>query len=222
MALLNGARVMDLELTFPPAGGWLCSLHLQSGPVPAAGAAALVVGDLTLPGAIVPGRVGLDAPDRPAAVVAGGYGWRTRLPSPGGAFESPGQVRLSTVLAALGKACDELYDAPPEQRLGKRYGWTAGTRGRAVLAELVARRAIPTWRVEPTTGRTVFTLWPTLPAADRFGVVEPRRIASGAWHVALDRSASAWLPGASVGGIAIARTVFSEANGELKATVYES
>jgi hypothetical protein len=222
MALLNGARVMDLELTIPPAGGWLCSLHLQSGPVPAAGPATLVVGGLSLVGTILPGRVGLDDPDQPAVVVAGGYGWRARLPAPGGAFESPGQVRLSTVLAALGKACGEAYDAPTEQRLGKRYGWTAGTRGRAVLADLVTRRAIPMWRVELETGHTVFTPWPTRGAADAFGVIDPRSVASGSWHAKLDGSASAWLPGATVESIRIARSVFREANGELSVTVYDA
>lgn len=233
MAKLGARRVTDLELTVPPAGGWLTTCHLDSGAPPAAGAATLIVGDLQLVGRILPGRGGTDSPDRPAVVVAGGYGWRTPLPAPGGSFGSPSQVRLSTVLRALVAIAGESYDPPPEALLGAAYGWDASTPGRvircrAVLADLVARRAIPMWRVDPATGRTVFTPWPTLPLADAHGVVDDRELARGVLHVKLSSEAAAWLPGArvTIPGPApriftVARTVYTEHDGELTAKVWE-
>ncbi len=222
MSRLGAAQVMDLEGTIPPVGGYLFTGHLQSGAAPSPGPSTLTLGDLQLVGAVLPGRGGVDSPDRPAFVFAGGYGWRTRLPAPGGDFGSPTAVRLSTVLAALAGLCGEAYDAPPEAKLGPSYGWTAGARGRAVLADLVERKALPLWRVDPRTGRTVFKPWPALPPADAHGVVDDRRLAFGGRSVALDASVAAWLPGATVQGATIARVRFVEQDSELRAQVWDA
>jgi hypothetical protein len=171
-------------------------------------------------GRILDGRGGLDSPDRPAVVVWGGYGWRTKLPR--GDFSSPNGVRLTTVLAALGSVSGEPYDAPPEVKLPTSYGWAAGTRGRTVLAELVARGALPWWRVDPPTGRTVWSPWPALPPADAHGVVEDRHLDRGVRVVALASSVAAWLPGATVQGVTIARTIITERDGETRAQVWDA
>ena len=220
MSLLGGRRVTDLECHLPPTGGWICSGHLDSGGMPS-GVVTIVIGDLSLTGLVLAGRGGIDSPDRPAFILEGGSGWRTLLPAPGGAYASPGGVRLSTVLGDLGALCGEAYDAPAEVKLGPSYGWTAGARGRAVLADLVARGALPTWRAA-TTGRATFSPWPTLPAADAHGRITDRRLAVGGREVALDTAVAAWLPGATVQGITIARTVLRERASELRAEVYDA
>jgi hypothetical protein len=220
MAFLGMRSLMDLELDIPPGGEWMLRGHLESGAPPVAGPVTVTVGDLVLVGRVLADRGGLDAPDFPAVVVAGGYGWRTVLPM--GAFESPGGVRLSTVLGALADLCGETYRVPPELKLPSSYGWTAGTRGRQVLAELVSRGALPWWRVDLASARTVFAPWPTLGAADAHGVIEDRDLAEGARYVALSGSVAAWLPGATVQGATIARVQFRERDGETRATVWES
>jgi hypothetical protein len=221
VSLLGSRRVTDLAVQIPPAGGWVATGHLDSGKPPDPGPATLTIGDLSLSGVVQAGRGGLDAPDRPAFLLAGGAGWRTLLPAPGGAYASPSGVRLSTVLADLARACGEAYDAPPEALLGPSYGWDAGTPADAVLADLIARGAIPTWRVLPS-GRTSFTPWPSLPAADSRGTVEDRELVRGARSVALTTWVAAWLPGATVQADTIVRTIFKEDGEQLRATVFGS
>jgi hypothetical protein len=228
MSFLGTRRVLDIELHVPPAGGFFGSGHIESGQPPPAGRTTLTIGDLQIVGTVLAGRGGTDSPDRPAFVFAGGYGWHALLPPPGAAYasprgvrSSPNGVRLSTVLRDLGAIAGEAYDAPSEVSLGPAYGWTAGARGRAVLADLVARGAVPTWRVLPS-GRTSFSSWPALPAADARGRITDRRLAWGGRDVALDHAVTAWLPGATVQGITIARTVLRESAGELRAEVYDA
>lgn len=233
MATLGGRRVTDLQGTIGPAGGWLVSGHLDSGDPPAAGAATLTMGDLQLPGVILPGRGGLDAPAFPAFVLAGGYGWRTALPAPGGDYGSKAGVRLTMVLRDLAAIAKESYLAPTEVSLGPSYGWDASTPERPldvadVLADLVARRALPRWRVAvgardvAPNGTTVFAPWPALGPADAFGVVSNRKLERGVREVALSTSVAAWLPGATVQGTTIARVTFMERNSELRARVSDA
>lgn len=222
MALLGARNVTDLEVTILPAGGCLGWCHLDSGAPPAPGPAVLIIGDLPLAVTILPNRGGLDSPAHPTIALASGYGWRTRLPAPGGMFASPGGVRLSTVLAALSGFSGEAYDAPPEAKLGPAYSWAASTRGRVVLADLVARGAIPMWRADPRTGRTTFTPWPALPAADTRGTIVGRDLAHGIRHVKLAGTVAAWLPGATVEGATIARVTFREKDSETSAEAAES
>lgn len=219
MSFLDGRRTTDLDVMIPPAGGWVATGHLESGPAPVAGPATLVLGDLSLTGAIQPSRGGEDSPDHPAFVVAGGAGWRTLLSA--GAFASPSAVRLSTVLRVLGQASGEAYDAPPEARLVPGYGWDAGTPADAVLADLVARGAVPTWRVLPS-GRTSFTPWPAAGAADAKGTIADRRLARGVREVALTSSVRAFLPGATLEGRTIERVRFVETGTELRVLVWGS
>jgi hypothetical protein len=220
MAFLGARSLMDFELAIPPSGGWMLRGHLESGAPPAPGAATVTIGDLVMPGSILPDRGGTDSPDQPAVVVAAGYGWRTVLPR--GDFASPTGVRLTTVLAALAAVCGEPYTVPPELKLPSAYGWAAGTRGRQVLAELVARGALPWWRVDPATGRTTFTPWPALGAADAHGVILDRDLVTGRRMVALSTSVRAWLPGATVQGVGIARVDITEHDGETRAVVWET
>lgn len=222
MSTLGIQRVTDLEGTIPTAGGYVFTGHLDRGPAPAPGPTVLTLGDLRLIGSVLPSRGGLDSPDRPAFAFAGGAGWRNLLPGPGGSYASPTAVRLSTVLAALAAVSGEAYDAPPDTSLGMGYGWDAGTPCDAVLADLVARKAVPTWRVDPATGHTRFDPWPSIGAADSYGQIEDRRLARGARDVALTTRVAAFVPGATLHGALIERVVLIERGDELRAHVYDA
>lgn len=232
MSRLGSRNVTRLHAHIPPAGGWIARCNLDKGAPPAPGPVTLTIGDLQIVGAVLPSRGGLDSPDNPAVVVAGGYGWHAPLMT-AGKYRSASNVRLTTVIRDLaaaavyqgGPVTGEAYVAPPEVFLGPFYGWEAHTpsrpvRGRMVLADLVARGAIPTWRVQPA-GQTVFTTWPAAPAADAFGRIVDRNLARGLRLAKLDNAVAAWLPGATVQGVAIARVTFIEEDAELRAEVYE-
>ncbi len=221
MSRIAGRRTTDLDAHIPPAGGWRAQGHLDSGAPLALGAATLTIGDLDLVGTVTDSY--LDAPEHPMFVLEGGAGWNKLLPAPGASYSSPSGVRLSTVLRDLAELAGELYDAPPEAKLDTSYGWDASTekpiRARHVLDDLVARKAIPTWRVAPN-GRTRFDAWPSLPAADALGVIEDREMAQGVRDVALQASVAAWLPGATVQGARILRLELHETGAELRAKVW--
>ncbi len=228
---LNGHRTARIDAHVPPSGGWLADVALESGGVLPPGPAVLVIADLTLHGAIL--RGGNDGPDQPRMVLAGGAGWRRLLPV-AGAYDSPGEVRLSTVLrdlAALatypgGPASGEPYDGPADVQLGDAYEWDAAaptrpTRARTVLADLIARGVLSSWRVA-TNGRTRFDAWPSTGAVDGLGRINPRNSARGMKHIGLDVKAAAFLPGCTVEGILTARTVFHEDGSSISCETWES
>lgn len=220
MSTLSGRRITEiLSLPIPPSGAWIGEVILDSGDPPTPGAASLIVGDLTLTCRVLPGRGGLDAPERPHVVIAGGYGWRTKLPE--GKYTSPTNVRLSSILDVLGRLTGETPGPTPEVLLGKEYGWPAGTRAMTVLADLVAGGALPTWRVR-ADGKTRFDPWPDLGPADAFGVIVDRDMGRGVRHVALTDKIAAWMPGATVQGKRIARIMLTERNSETRVMTWET
>lgn len=212
MSTLGGARLVKVVLQVPPSGGWYADVTLETGGLPALGLTTLVVGnDLALVGTVT--LTDTDAPDQPRAIVEGGAGWRTLIPI-AGSYASTTGVRLSTVLRDLAKLAQEPYDAPTDATLPDAYGWDASAplvpvRCRAVLGELVTRGAIPTWRVAPT-GRTRFDAWPALPAADATCRVISRSLGRGVRYLGLDTRAAGLLPGSTIEGVTIARTVYRQ------------
>lgn len=223
MSTLRGQRIYRVELHVPSAGGWWAQVTLEVGALPAPGPAELKIADLTLHGSVLADRRGFDGPDQPTCVVAGGAGWRALLPRQG-EYSSAAGVRLSTVLRDLGAVSGEPYDAPDEKLLGPSYGWSAASssaprRARAVLDDLVARRALPTWRVQPN-GRTTFEPWPSIGAADGAARVTSRRLAVGARYLGLDTRAAAFLPGATLEGSTIRRVIFLDTAGSLTAEAW--
>lgn len=225
MSDLDGRKLVRLRyLTFPPAGGWEADVTLSDGGAPALGRATITIGDLPAAGCIV--TTGIDAPDQPRVVIRGGAGWGATLPRAGN--YKGGSVRLSTVLRDLADlartdpadaSTAEPYDSPTDVILGADYRWPLSTErapvhARIVLAALILRGAIPTWRVA-TNGRTRFDAWPSLPPADGAGrLQDPRNLARGVRRYALDTRAAAFLPGATVEEKTIRRVTFREdANG---------
>lgn len=212
-----------IEVHIPWAGEWIAHAVLEVGGVPEPGPAQVKIADLTLDGGrvLAPHR-GLDGPDQPTCVVLGGAGWRTLLSM--GEYSSIAGVRLSTVLQDLAGIAGEPYDAPPDVLLGSAYGWSAATstaprRARGVLDELVSRGAVPTWRVAPT-GRTVFSPWPSIGASDGIARVLSRKLSVGQRKLGLDTRAAALLPGATLEGDLIRRTILIDTAGALTAEVW--
>lgn len=224
MSTLGPSTIAHLyECHIPPAGGFYADMSLETGALPAIGARlTLAMGDLSLVGTVTSSAY--DLPDQPRVLLLGGAGWST--PTAAASFQSAGGVRLSTVLRTLAMgAGNEPYDAPPEAIVGQAFGWPGSTPtepvdARAVLAHLVRRKTLTTWRVAPN-GRTRFDAWPKLGAADTFGRIKGRNLSVGARRVALDTHAAAFLPGATLEGVTIRRVIFREKPGELRCEAYD-
>lgn len=227
MSDLSGARVLEVHsLHIPPAGGWVADLSLDATALPALALATLTIGDLALVGTVTSAAFD-DNPlggARPRVLLEGGAGWGgllTRRGQYGG-----GPVRLSVVLRDLAALVGEPYDAPADALLPDGWGWPASAplapvRGWHVLADLQARGAIPTWRVDPATGRTQFTAWPLTGPADATGRVMGRNLTMGRRTVGLDARVAAWLPGGTVEGVTIRRLRLRQTGSMLETEVYE-
>ncbi len=228
MSTLDAAKVLQVySCSIPPAGSWIADLALDSTLLPALAAATLTIGDLVLVGRCT--QAGMDdhptGGARPRVTVEGGAGWGTLLTRAGSYGPVAGGVRLSTVLRDLAALCGETYDPPKEALLPERYRWPASTprepvTGRAVLADLMARGAIPTWRVDPATGKARFDAWPSLGAADASVRVMRRNLARGRRSLGLDTRVHAVLPGATIEGVVIRRLRLHEDARKLGAEVY--
>lgn len=224
MSSIRGRRVARIEAHIPWAGEWIAHAVLEVGGVPEPGPAQVKIADLTLDnGRVLPAHRGLDGPDQPTCVILGGAGWRTLL-TQAGEYASIAGVRLSDVLRDLAGIAGEPYDAPPDVLLGSAYGWSAATptaprRARGVLDELVSRGALPTWRVPPS-GRTAFSAWPSIGAADGIARVLSRKLSVGQRKLGLDTRAAALLPGATIEGDLIRRTILIDTAGALTAEVW--
>lgn len=227
MSTLAGMRILRInEAHIPPSGGWLATVQLDSSVLPSIGPSALVIGDLTLRGSII--RTDFD--DHPGgglvmAVAQGGAGWRLPVAQQG-RYEG-GSVRLSTVLEDIAEQAGEAFDAPSDRSVGDAYQWEAHTPAapvhcRDVLNDLVWRGYLPTWRVDPGTGRTRFDGWPARGRADGRGRVTGRAGSRGRRVVGLDVQVAAFLPGATLEGTTITRTVIREDSGSLSVDVYSA
>lgn len=228
MSTLRGLAIISAHVTIPPAGGFVAFVVLSEGDAPAPGSADLIIGDATFRGTIPPGRSGVDTPDAPACVIVGGNGWNAPLPREG-RYTMPGGVRLSTVLRDLAGIAGEPYDAPAEALLPASWGWppssdAAPVRARAVLSQLVKhpRRPIPTWRVDPATGRTRFDDWPAIGACDSVVQILDRDLRRGIRRVGLDGKVAAFVPGATLEGAIIRRVTITELAGKTTGEGWEA
>ena len=228
MSTLGALRVLVADVHIPPSGGWFATVSLDSSTLPPIGATVLTIGDLQLVGSVIRADWD-DVPNggRPIATVRGGAGWRLPVVR-AGSYSSAGGVKLSTVLVDLATMTGETVVVPASDvSLGSEFAWQAHAplapvHGAHVLAELVARASLSTWRVEPFTGRTVFSRWPALAAADGRGRITDRARDRGRRTVGLDVQVAAFLPGATLEGLTIARTVLRASASELHAEVYET
>lgn len=226
MSTLGDLRVLVADVSIPPSGGWFGTVSLDASTLPPLGATTLTIGDLQLRGAII--RTDWDDVrngGRPIATVRGGAGWRLPV-ARAGVYASDGGVKLSTVIADLAKMTGENCATPSEMSLGVAFSWPAHrplapVHGAHVLADLVDRGYLPTWRVDVATGQTVWSAWPAGAAADGRGRITDRARDRGRRTVGLDVQVAAFLPGATLEGITIARTVLRASASELHAEVYD-
>lgn len=226
MSTLGAARVLVADVMIPPSGAWWGTVSLDASSLPPLGRTSLTIGDLVLVGSVV--RVDWDDQvngGRPIATVRGGEGWG-RPVTRAGSYSSSGGVKLSTVIQDLATMTGEPCGALVDVSLGQSFAWPAHApfapfHASDVLADLVRRRFLPTWRVEPFSGRTVWSAWPTLTFADGKGRITSRARDRGRRTVGLDVQVAAFLPGATLEGVAIARTLLHAEAEDLRAEVYD-
>lgn len=222
MSDLGGARVLEVHSGHvPPAGGFLFDLSLDATTLPALARTTLTIGDQSFVGTVTSAAFD-DNPKggaRPRVLFEGGAGWGISLPRLG--QYGGGPLRLSVVLRDLAGLVGEPYDAPADVLLPESWGWPAGVKGWTVLADLQDRGAIPTWRVDPTTGRTRFDAWPLTGPADATGRVMRRNLSMGRRTVGLDSRVAAWLPGGTVEGVTIRRLRLRQTGSMLEVEVWE-
>jgi hypothetical protein len=226
VSTLGTLRILRHTTHIPPSGAWYGTYSLDASTPPIVGPTIITIGDLVLPGAVI--QVGHD--DHPggalvAVTARGGAGWRLPVTHQG-RYTSAQEVRLSTVLQDLASMAGEPYVSPGDLSLGMGYEWQAHeplapVHLEDVLAELVTRGFLPTWRVEPFTGLTRFDAWPSLGPADGRGRITRRNLARGRRTVELDVQIAAFLPGSSIEGALTYRTLLTESASELRAEVYE-
>lgn len=227
MSVLAGLRILRADVHVPPSGGSFATTYLDASTLPALGRATLVVGDFVSVGSII--RTDWD--DHPGgglvmAVFQGGAGWDLPVVR-AGRYDASSGVRLSTVLTDIAVQSGEAFDAPADRPLGVGYQWEAHTpqapvHCRDILNDLVSRGYLSTWRIDPTTGRTRFDAWPARGAADGRGRITSRSGARGKRVVGLDVQVAAFLPGATLEGISIRRTIIREDAQALAAEVYSA
>jgi len=220
MSTLGTSRVHTAEVAMASTGAWRADVVLEDGAAPALGPAKLTIGDLVLSGTVQ--RSGLDAPDRPHAVlVAGAGGWDGLVQSPI-SFQSDLGVRLSTVLAALSAGAGETIEQPADAVLGEYFECLASRPAEPVhyrdaLNEMVRAGAISGWRVDPD-GVTRFGARAGVAATSR--ATQLRRNAGlGCTTYGID-SPTAFLPGNTLDGVAIARVTIRETGSKLEADVW--
>ncbi len=232
MSTLGTLATISTEAAIPPSGGWFATSVLDASSLPPLGPTVLTIGDLALVGQVI--RADFDDHPGGARVIAtarGGAGWRLPVAHEGvygaaGSHGDAGSVKLSTVLQDVAMMAGEGYAAPSDVSLGTGYRWEMHTpiapvHCSAILADLVWRGFLPTWRVEPFTGLTRFDPWPSLGAADGRGRIIGRGGSRGRRTVGLDVVVAAFLPGATLEGITIARTIIHETASDLRVEVFD-
>lgn len=218
MSTLGGVPMQSHSLHYPSGGSWRVDAVLTEGKPPN-GAVDYVVGGLTLKGKIK--HSGLDAADRPHAVVVGGLGWHSSVTRPL-SLQSDSGVRLSSVLKLLAAAASEPYEAPPDVTIGDYYELVASRPGEPVsyadaLGDLARSGLCPVWRVDPD-GVTRFGARAAVAVTARATVIR-QDTGLGVVTYGLDDPAQ-FLPGNTIDGAPIQRLDLSESRGKLTADVY--
>lgn len=219
MSKLGAQTVLRSVIYYPEWGGWRADVTCDSGEL-ASGDVTLTSGPtLTLSGRVQ--RAAFDSPDKPRAVIMGGFGWQELITLPI-SFQSDSGVRLSTVLATLSRGSGQAIEQPRDVTIGDYFEYVASRPGEPVrwadvLAELVRDGYAPPWRVDPD-------------GVTRFGQRTPKEIASRATVLHVDASVGMttygiddpadFLPGNTIEGVPIARIEIRETSGKFEVDVY--
>ena len=218
MSTLGTDYLKTVSLHVPRYGAWRADVVLSSGEVPT-GTQTLTIGDLVLHGSVL--RSGLDAADKPHAVVIGAIGWQSFVSKPV-AFQSSGGVKLSTVLSAIASGAGEPIAQPADLVIGEYYELAATRPGEPVryadaLNDLAIAGHCPPWRVDPD-GVTRFGPRSPAEVSVRATVMRPDN-GTGLTTYGLDAPA-AFLPGNTISGVLIDRLDIREHAGKLEADVW--
>lgn len=202
-ASCNGLPIVGGQLLIPRVGAWTADLHLAT-QQPVSGAATVVIGNLTLAGAVF--RSDVYGGQVRARLVGGAGGWRTSIPAQG--YGNPAGVKLSTVLNDAAGACGEKVSIAADASIGNAFVRVNFDTSVAsdVLWELVARGIIAAWYVAPN-GVTQTAAWPSAAITTPFTVVD-QRPDEGVVVVATEDYAS-WMPGCTFTAPQLSRTYTS-------------
>lgn len=204
-------RAATVGVNIPQWGQWRVDLIGEGGTAPPVGSAATAtIGDLTLVGTVT--RSGDDAPERPHVIVTGGAGWSGTLTSASLTFQSDAAVRLSTALDRLAALAGETIDQPADATMDLHWSSIASRLGetvryRDVLTELVRAGNIPGWYVG-SDGVTHFVARTGVEVATRRTPIR-NNAGVGIATYGVDSPAS-FLPGNTIDGVPILRTIINE------------
>lgn len=182
-ATFAGARIVSGSVLVPLYGMWSGDVSLASSDA-VSPTGPLVLGDLTLQGAIV--RQAPFGGRRACRLVAGAGGWRSTIPKRQYAFA--GGVKLSTILGDAATECGEKLGSLTDTIVGTGY-----VRPEREASFVLRALAGPFWYVDPN-GLTQIQAWPTKTVTAPFTVIEDDG-GRGAIEIATEAYAS-FLPGA--------------------------
>ncbi len=133
-ATVNGIRVLACHVNLPAWGAWFCDAEIEK-PEAIAGAATIVIGDLTLRGTVLSSGVYKASRGR-VRIVGGGGGWGKNVRAL--AYANDAGVKLSTVLVDAARLCGETIGTVTGLVGGPAYIRPEGPAS-SVLEDLVPR-----------------------------------------------------------------------------------
>lgn len=183
-ASANGIRIMSGRISIPFYGAWTADLILAT-PDDLTGSVTLVLGDLTLVGAVY--RTAPFAGARQARLVAGAGGWRQTIGAQ--SYQSPAGVMLSTVLGDAARSVRETLGPFLDRSLGADW-----ERERGPASRLLRLVTDGTWWIDPA-GVTQLGPRSTAPITSAFQVLDYHG-GMGSYSVSTEVLAD-WTPGRS-------------------------
>lgn len=187
-ATANGGRVTTLSLGIPLLGLWMADITIADPDTLTTSPVTLVVGNLSLVGAVV--RQGAFAGLQRARLVGGYGGWRKTVHAQG--YSNPAGIKLSTVMLDAAAACGEQVKVQTDSTIG-----TAFVRENAPASRLLSHFAPGGWYVD-ALGVTQMGARAPVTIGSPFTVLDFDP-GPGSLNIATEDYAS-WAPGATFSG----------------------
>jgi hypothetical protein len=191
-ATLNGEQIMSGTIAIPLVGMWTADVAIDNDTIET-GAVTLVIGNLTMQGAVI--RSAPFAGQTKARIVGGGGGWRNVLPAKG--YSNQSGVMLSMVLRDAASEAGEKVNVPNDTSIGPFYARPNDK------ASFSLRTLCPSWYVD-ASGTTQIAAWPVVAVGTPFTVID-QRPDEGIIEIATE-DYTAWMPGASFTSATLAGT----------------
>lgn len=118
---LNGVRCKSMHIMVPKVGPWCVDVELDGAEAAPSGAVVVQVGNVELQGTIAPEATGQFLIKTEARVIAGGGGWRKRVPQRG--YHNDAGISVASVLSSTASACGEVMGTNSTARL-LQVDWT--------------------------------------------------------------------------------------------------